>query len=90
MQLSLPLGDDAVACTSTTTERETASARVEQVPPEGGPPSWPITFVRRRRARRYILRVDPEGGVRVTIPRGGSRRDAEAFMRRHQDWVAAA
>jgi hypothetical protein len=25
--------------------------------------------------------------VRVTIPRGGSRREADAFVRRHTDWV---
>ena len=87
MQLSLPLGDDAAACTSTSTEREPASARVERVPPEVGPPSWPITFVRRRRARRYILRVDPEGGVRVTIPRGGSAREAHDFVARHRLWI---
>jgi predicted metal-dependent hydrolase len=45
-------------------------------------------FVRHRRARRYVLRVDPAGTVRVTIPRGGSRREAEAFARRHDAWIA--
>lgn len=45
-------------------------------------------FVRRRRARRYILRVDPDGRVRVTIPGGGSRREADAFARRHGAWIA--
>jgi predicted metal-dependent hydrolase len=44
-------------------------------------------FVRHRRARRYILRVDPDGRVRVTIPRGGSQRAAEAFAKRHEGWV---
>jgi predicted metal-dependent hydrolase len=43
--------------------------------------------VRHRRARRYILRVDPDGRVRVTIPRGGSRRAAEAFADRNGGWV---
>ncbi len=47
----------------------------------------PRYFVRHRRARRYILRVDPDGRVRVTIPRGGSRRAAEAFADRHSAWV---
>jgi predicted metal-dependent hydrolase len=46
-----------------------------------------VTFTRRRRARRYILRVDPEGGVRVTIPRGGSKREADAFVARHRAWI---
>jgi len=44
-------------------------------------------FVRHRRARRYVLRVDEEGRVRVTIPWGGSRREADAFARRHLEWI---
>ena len=44
--------------------------------------------MRVRRARRYILRVRPDGTVRVTVPRGGSRREAEQFMRRHEKWIA--
>lgn len=50
-------------------------------------PIAPIYFVRHRRARRYLLRVEPDGRVRVTIPRGGSQREAVAFVRRHLDWV---
>ncbi len=46
-----------------------------------------IEFVRIRRARRYILRVRPDGTLRVTVPRGGSRREAEAFVQQHRDWV---
>ena len=46
-----------------------------------------MEFVRERRARKYILRVRPDGTLRVTIPRGGSRRDAEAFVGEHQRWV---
>ena len=53
-------------------------------PPE---PEFTSYYVRHRRARRYVLRVDPDGRVRVTIPRGGSRRDAEAFVRRQTDWI---
>jgi predicted metal-dependent hydrolase len=45
-------------------------------------------FVRHRRARRYLLRVESDGRLRVTIPRGGSRREAEAFVERNSDWVA--
>ena len=44
-------------------------------------------FVRHPRARRYVVRVDRDGRVRVTIPRGGSRRDADAFARRHLGWI---
>jgi len=47
----------------------------------------PIYFVRHRRARRYLLRVEHDGRLRVTIPRGGSRREADAFAERHVDWV---
>jgi predicted metal-dependent hydrolase len=46
-------------------------------------------FVRHRRARRYLLRVDHDGRVRVTIPRGGSRREADAFARRNLRWIQA-
>jgi predicted metal-dependent hydrolase len=34
-----------------------------------------------------LLRVELDGRVRVTIPRGGSRREADAFARRHVEWV---
>ena len=45
-------------------------------------------FVRHKRARRYLLRIDHDGRVRVTIPRGGSRREAEAFAGRILKWIA--
>jgi predicted metal-dependent hydrolase len=48
----------------------------------------PVYYVRHRRARRYLLRVDIDGRVRVTIPRGGSRREADAFAQKHAEWVA--
>ena len=48
----------------------------------------PVYYVRHRRARRYVLRVDLDGRVRVTIPRGGSRREADAFAQKHAAWVA--
>lgn len=41
-----------------------------------------------RRARRYILRVRPDGALRVTIPRGGSRTEALQFAERHLSWAA--
>jgi predicted metal-dependent hydrolase len=44
-------------------------------------------FVRHRRARRYLLRIDADGRVRVTIPRGGSRRQADAFVHRNLRWI---
>jgi predicted metal-dependent hydrolase len=54
------------------------------VPPPSSPEYY---FVRHRRARRYLLRVDPDGRVRVTIPRGGSRREADAFALRNRAWI---
>jgi len=74
MQMSLPLV-------------ESSPAPICAPPPETGSPDAPRYFVRHRRARRYILRVDPDGRVRVTIPRGGSRREAEAFADRNSGWV---
>lgn len=47
-----------------------------------------IDFVRVRRARRYILRVRPDGSLRITIPRGGSRAEAVAFLARQAAWIA--
>lgn len=47
-----------------------------------------MEFVRLRRARRYILRVRPDGTLRVTIPGGGSKAEAAAFVRRQAAWVA--
>jgi predicted metal-dependent hydrolase len=55
------------------------------VAPAPGPP--PVEFVRVARARRYILRVRADGTLRVTVPRWGSRREAEAFVREQQRWV---
>ncbi len=46
-----------------------------------------IDFVRMRRAKRYIIRVRPDGSLRVTIPRGGSRGEAESFLVRHRQWA---
>ena len=75
MQIGLPF-DDPPADGSSPPGIETVTASPE------------IYFVRHRRARRYVLRVDVDGRVRVTIPRGGSRREADAFARRHRDWIA--
>jgi predicted metal-dependent hydrolase len=45
-------------------------------------------FVRHRRARRYLIRVEHDGTVRVTIPRGGSKRAAQAFAAGQARWIA--
>jgi predicted metal-dependent hydrolase len=48
----------------------------------------PVAFVRMRHARRYVLRVQRDGTLRVTIPRGGSRREAEQFVQQQDRWIA--
>ncbi len=52
-------------------------------------PPLELEFVRHARARRYRLRVEPDGKVRVTIPRGGSRREAAAFAAANATWLDA-
>ena len=82
MQLPLPLEDALTAFGVDPVPA--ASADLEMREPSR---PWSVTFVRRRRARRYILRIDAEGVVRVTIPRGGSRHEADAFVARHREWI---
>lgn len=40
-----------------------------------------------RQARRYILRVRPDGTLRVTVPRGGSRAEGERFAAAQRQWI---
>ena len=44
-------------------------------------------FVRHPRARRYLIRVEDDGRVRVTVPRWGSKREAAAFAEREHVWI---
>ncbi|HEX6976111.1 MAG TPA: SprT family zinc-dependent metalloprotease [Vicinamibacterales bacterium] len=46
-----------------------------------------VEFVRMSRARRYVLRVRPDGRLRVTIPRGGSKAEGLRFIERHRAWI---
>jgi hypothetical protein len=46
-----------------------------------------LWFVRNRRARRYILRLRPDGAARVTVPRGGSLAEAKRFAERNIAWL---
>jgi predicted metal-dependent hydrolase len=47
----------------------------------------PIRLVRNHRARRYILRLTRQSEVRVTIPRGGSQRDALKLAHDNVAWL---
>ena len=51
------------------------------------PPAFRIHFVRMRQARRYVMRVRPDGDLRVTIPRGGSKAEAQRFVEQHRTWA---
>ena len=61
------------------------------LPARPAPPALPAptarVFVRHPRAKRYLLRVTPDGTVRVTIPRWGSKREAAAFAEREHAWI---
>jgi predicted metal-dependent hydrolase len=52
-----------------------------------GSTNYLLHFVRERRARRFVLRVRPDGALRVTLPPWGSRAEARAFVRRHLKWA---
>jgi predicted metal-dependent hydrolase len=52
-----------------------------------GPQKLPLLMVRNPRARRYLLRLRPDGTARVTIPSGGSPAVARQFVERHAAWL---
>ena len=52
-----------------------------------GSRSVPLLFVHHPRARRYLLRLRPDGIARVTIPRRGSLSAARDFAARNIDWL---
>lgn len=47
----------------------------------------PLRLVPNRRARRYVLRLRPDGVARVSIPRGGSAAEAQRFAERNLAWL---
>lgn len=48
----------------------------------------PIHFVRNPKARRYILRMRPDGSLRATVPSRGSIKEAKAFAERNIEWIS--
>jgi predicted metal-dependent hydrolase len=85
VQLGLPFVDDSRAPTRV---RRIAPTCDSLLAPTSESSLAPVYFVRHRSARRYLLRVEHDGRVRVTIPRGGSKREADEFVQRHTEWVA--
>jgi predicted metal-dependent hydrolase len=47
----------------------------------------PLALVPNRRARRYVLRLRPDGTARVSIPRGGSAVEARRFAKKNIPWL---
>ena len=80
--------DVADAPAALVTERTgTSSTSVDVVSTASPAPDSVVEFVRHPRAKRYLIRVRLDGSVRVTIPRRGSRREAEAFYQQQRGWV---
>lgn len=48
----------------------------------------PLAVIRNHRARRYLLRLHPDGLVRLTIPGRGSVIEGRRFAERHTEWLA--
>ena len=46
-----------------------------------------LWFCPNRRARRYVLRLQPDGSARVTIPRRGSAAEARRFAEKNIPWL---
>jgi predicted metal-dependent hydrolase len=83
MQLGLPFMQPSPG-----TRTSTAVHPVPSPPhPVPGAQHHAIEFLRHPRARRYVIRVRDDGTVRVTIPRGGSKREAQDFAQRQQRWI---
>lgn len=63
--------------------------KVEKPPAflEIGPHSYALTITRHRRARRYVLRMTPDGGLRLTVPRGASVAGGVTFARSQGAWI---
>jgi predicted metal-dependent hydrolase len=80
MQLGLPLEPRATDCDSLVVNPERLIPNPQALSPA-------LIFVRHPRARRYLIRVEDDGRVRVTVPRGGSKREAAAFAEREREWI---
>jgi len=50
--------------------------------------TFPVEVVRRRGARRYVVRVTPDATLRLTVPYGASIAGGLSFVRRQAEWVA--
>ncbi len=46
-----------------------------------------VRLVRQPRARRYLLRLQPDGTARLVVPRRGNRAEALRFLERSEAWL---
>jgi len=49
--------------------------------------AFSVFYQRNERARRYVLRIDREGRVRVTVPRRGTLAQAQELVSRRHRWL---
>jgi len=68
-------------------EFRTPNPEPETLNPEPRTLNPTIVMTRHPRARRYVIRVDDEGVVRVTMPRWGSKRAAREFADSQRAWI---
>lgn len=47
----------------------------------------PVLLVKNVRAKRYVLRLRPDGTARVTVPARGTISEAWDFLLRHTHWI---
>jgi predicted metal-dependent hydrolase len=48
---------------------------------------FPVDLARHPRARRYVLRVSPDGRLRLTVPSGASIAGGLSFAQREHAWI---
>jgi predicted metal-dependent hydrolase len=52
-----------------------------------GRTAFTVVYFRHRRARHYVLRLQGDASLRVTVPRGGTVKEAERFVREKAGWI---
>lgn len=49
---------------------------------------WRVVIARHPKARRYVLRLTPDGRLRLTVPRGSSIEGGLRFVTRQAEWIS--
>ena len=74
----------AGACGFTFKKSPAAAKAPEEIPWKEG---LTVRIIRHPRARRYLLRLQPDGLARLVIPRRGSRTEGLRFLERNTAWL---